>query len=274
MSSIVDILIVDDEPFWRTRLAELTEDKFTSHQAASLEESLARIEKQFYYCALVDKSLVQGDGSDEKGMRVLERLTRLGEGTRGLMLTAYSDSPSTRAALLHWKATDYIEKKLLVTQEQQNDLHRRVCEMVEGARADYSKRYQSGIMQLTTTVDKGEYTVWVDSVLAAVGKSGGYGLLVDILDRLVSHLPPLIPFRPRVPPSIDKSNGTAEGIYWSKGLGEAVIIRFGKKQVLEDEKGKCVPEKVVRYVSHGLYGGLILRADLRFEDLPVTMPRA
>jgi CheY-like chemotaxis protein len=274
MPSIVDILIVHDNPKWRARLVELTEEEFTNHQVETVQEAFTRIERQFYYCALVDKSLVPGDGKDESGMRVLERLVNLGEGTSGLMLTAYGSIPSAKAALMQWKATDYIEQSELETQEGQLKFQKLVREMVGGARADYAKRYESGIVQLTATVDKGEYTVWVDSVLSAVGRGGGYGLLADFLDRLVWQIPPLIPFKPRVPPIIDKSSGVVEGSYWSKGLGEAVVIRFGRKQVLEDEKGKCAPERVVRYASHGLYGGLILKADLRFEDLPVTAPKA
>ena len=36
MSSIIDVLIVDDDEDWRIRLAELVGEEFTSDEAASL----------------------------------------------------------------------------------------------------------------------------------------------------------------------------------------------------------------------------------------------
>jgi len=271
MSSIIDVLIVDDEKDWMERLEELAGKELTTHKSSTLEEALSYIRKRFYYCALVDKSLIPGEGDDKRGMRVLEALIELGEGTRGLMLTAYGDVPSVRAALRQWKATDYVEKKELRDMERFKEIQDQIHKMIDDAKADYAERYGSGIHQLTVDLRDPEHrTIWTSNVLStlAVAGEGGLPALSKFLDELLKEIPPLIPYEPGEPPRIDKTTATVEGRYWSTGRGESVLVRFGRRADIEAEKQALAPETVIQHISHEPYGGLILRAGLRFEDLP------
>lgn len=267
MSSIIAVLIVEDDGDWKARLAELVGKEVTVDEASSLEEALSCIRKRFYYCAVVDKSLIPGEGEDEGGMRVLETLIKLGEGTKGLMLTAFGSIPSARKALKDWKVTDYIEKHELKSVEGRKAARDQIHKMIHEARTDYAKRYGSGIDQLTA--DSQNRAIWTANVISMVAAAGKkYEILSRFLDRLLEEIPPLIPYEPGESAKIERASAIVEGRYWSKGLGESVCIRFGKKAAIEAEKQSLAPETIIRRANYDPYGGLILRTGLRFEDLP------
>ena len=272
MSPIIDVLVVDDEPRWRERLVALVGEGFSIEEASSLEEALSRVRKRFYYCALVDKSLIPGKGDDEGGMRVLETLVGLGEGTLGLMFTAYGSVPSAKAALKDWKATDYIEKHKLESPERRKTVRDQIREMIGEARRAYDQRYGSGIVQLTADLVSGkDRAIWTSNVIgfvAPVGEPKGYDVLSRFLDELLREIPPLIPYKPGESAKAERTGAPVQGTYWSKGLGESVIVRFGGRNKIDKEVGELDSESVIRHVSHGVYGGLIRRTKLCFEDLP------
>ena len=270
MSSIVDILVVDDEDDWRSRMKELVEGEFTVHEASSREEALSRIEKQFYYCALIDIRLMPSEGNDESGIEILRALARLDEGTKGLILTGHGDnSRLTKAALIDGKAVDYILKKDLDSLERNKLAQDQIREVIITGRKDYLKRYGSGIGQLTAGfTDRKSQSVWETDVIVSIGKGGGYEALTQFLDVLLEAVPPLIPYEPGEPIKIDRTSATVEGRYWSKGLGESVLIKFGRMSDIETMMQSLAPEMVIRRFNHKPYGGFVIKAGLRFEDLP------
>jgi ActR/RegA family two-component response regulator len=268
MSPIIDVLIVDDEKDWNARLKELVEEGFTTDAAYSLGEALERIERQFYYGTLVDLRLIEKPEGDESGLQVLEKLVKLNEGTRGVILTAYPNIESVKVALRDGKAVDYIQKKQLKDPNMRKRAQELIRNMVDVAKADYIKRYGSGITQLTTAVfvTNEHRTIWEYGMIS-IGK-GGHEPLYKFLDLLLHEIPPLLPYKPGEPPFMDTEHATAEGKYWSKGLGESILIKLGRKDRIEAEKQSLASETIIRHVSQGGYGGLILKAGLRFEDLP------
>jgi ActR/RegA family two-component response regulator len=269
MSTIVEVLIVDDDSDWRMRIRELIGNEFSMDEADSFKEAMLHIQERFYYCAVVDKSLVPHDANDEGGMRVLEALAKLGEGTKGLMLTAYGNVASTRVALKDWKATDYLEKEALTSADSTIVVRDQIAGMIADAKSDYARHYGSGIDQLIAGfTDPKSKSVWEDEVIMSIGQRGGQRALAEFLDQLLESVPPLIPYHPGEPMKIDRTSAAVAGEYWSKGLGESILVKFGRTAEIEATLQSLAPESVIRHVNHAPYSGFIVKAGLRFVDLP------
>lgn len=270
MNAIIDVLIVDDDADWQSRLGELVQDKFSTHAVSSESEAMKIIQRQYFHCAIVDKSLVAGDGNDEGGMRVLEELKNIDVGTKRLMLTSYGSIDSAVRALADWDASIYFEKNHLQgigSQEVKNKIEQMVME----ARQDYDKRFASGIDQLVAKFNPRERAGWETSALMALSaprKQVDYGLFCSLLDLLLKDLPVLLPYGADTPLSINKETATMEGNFWSMGLGTAVTILIGRKESIAAKLQDHATHKVIRQVSKGGLDGTLLQSNLKFEDLP------
>jgi hypothetical protein len=87
---------------------------------------------------------------------------------------------------------------------------------------------------------------------------------------LLESLSPLIPYELGEPMKLDPSLATTEGKYWSKGLGESILIKFGKTAAIEPLLPALSAETLVRHVSYGPYSGFVSKIGVPFEDLPET----
>lgn len=278
MDNIIDVLIIDDQPHWQQRLQELVGSDFIvdvvacpTGEESCLETALATINRRFYYCAIVDLSLIPDNGKDEGGMRVLETLAGLNEGTQMLMLTAYATVPSAKKALEEWKVSKYIEKRTFEDTEVILKTREMIQQMVFQARGEYKKRYGSGIKLLTgNLVEKEAGLVWETSVMNALDEpgKGGYPEFSRFLDELLFELAPLIVQAPGDTPKLDKKSLLVEANYWSKGMGEPVVICFGREMDINKKKEalQITDDTIIRQVKRGIYTGLVLKSNLAFEE--------
>lgn len=271
MTAIVDFLIVDDEEEWQIKLKELVGEKYTTRISHSLEDALTLIERQYFYCALVDKNLIPIDTGDKSGGMVLERLASQAEGTKGLMITNYPDDWQVeKAALRDWNA-DYLAKGEISSVEGFKKVREALDKMHEAAMAEYNRRYGSGIAQLTADFQSRDKAGWESSLitmLSSPGKRVDYKMLAQFLDNLMKELSPLIPYKYGDSIQIDKEKQIIDCKYWSKGLGEPIVVRLGKKNDIESEKSLLPSEKIIRYVDKFSLGGMILKAEFDFAELP------
>jgi ActR/RegA family two-component response regulator len=270
MSTIVDVLIVDDDQDWRERMRELVEDRFSSCQVASEKDAMALIKKQYFHFAIVDKSLILHNGEDEGGMRILKTLKELDQGTGRLMLTSYGSIQSARDALKNWDASDYLEKKLLEGDKQQ-EIRNQISQMILNARQDYQKRFGSGIEQIRAGFNTENWAVWETDIIMAIsmpGKRVEYKDFKDFINSLVNELSPLIPYENDNPLKLNKDTVLAEGNYWSKGLGQSVKLIFGRVDDIDAKVQSLSKDAVIQHVSNAALGGLVIKADLSYDDLP------
>lgn len=267
--SIVDLLIIEDDPDFRTLLAKLVGNEYKIDQAASLKEALARIYQKFYYVALIDKSLVHNDATDTGGIQALAALTQLKEGTRSLVFTNYGDLKSQRVAVEELHAITYREKDDFDDLEKMLKIKTQIYQMIAESRNDYLKRYGSGIQQLTMEQPEGEARVkWTSEVLEVLSSSGGggYDNFSHFCDLLLRDLPPLLPPRLGRAVNIDAHSKRVEAVYWSKGQGESIHITIGNKNDISVEKPTLNPEKVIREVEVKSFAGVVQKGGLPFEN--------
>ena len=279
-----EVLVVDDQPRWRSRLIKLVgeklkvpqtegEEQIKIAQAGSVEEAFRLLHRNFFCCALVDQSLItEKEGEDSEGLKVLKEIARLAEGTRYYMITAYGDPDVAFSAGRDLKIEDYISKAKL--DETIDAVRMTIHGSIHAAQADYAKRYGNGLAQITATIaDAREQAVWEIGVITAIaprGKAGGgHKELSNLLDHLLKGIPPLIPLQSGKPPQIDKARGVVEAEYWSKALGKPIKILFGRPTDDEISKHLQSPPgtEFVQRAQVGSFAGVVTLTDRDFNGL-------
>lgn len=228
MRPAFEVLIIDNEKPWLDRLVSLIPPGVPHKEASSAEDAIALLQSHYFHCALVDQSL-STDGKDQDGVRVINHVVTLDEGTRCCLVTAFGDAEAA-FALGGLKIDGYILKQTISSAP--NAIEDKIARMLELAREDYSRRYANGIDQLTAgDVPSPERGVWLDSVItqfsAKTRSKVGFKETKDLLDNLVRGIAPLLPLSRRALPKIDHATGLVRGEYWSKALAQGVAIEFG-----------------------------------------------
>ncbi|MFP4473410.1 MAG: ATP-binding protein [Candidatus Omnitrophota bacterium] len=100
------VLLVDDDPYFRSELGELLDD-FEIHEARSGEEALGLLKQPHSFDAIILDEMLPG----AKGTEIIEDIQRLAPGLRIILLTGFS-SKDLAIEALRAHPTDYIEKPL------------------------------------------------------------------------------------------------------------------------------------------------------------------
>jgi CheY-like chemotaxis protein len=107
------ILILDDEERWRDifgsalRMADYEVDV-----ASSVAEARDFLNHNFYHLAIIDVSMVFGDGSNREGLDFVGELERTehGEGLKVILISAYMEKTRVREAFKKFKVADFQDK--------------------------------------------------------------------------------------------------------------------------------------------------------------------
>lgn len=229
-------LVVDDDPIWQDVFARyLTDSGLMATKASSLREADDLLAREFFHVALVDLSLIENDNQD--GLKVLEKIYwELGEGTAGILLTAYGTVEEGAAA------SSYGAKVMSKTHAS-ND---RTCEAIKAA-LDHALKtlseYRVGLNLLggpSSPMDKMMYQFTLLQVML-----GGYAKANEFASRLFKDLYPVLRLRHSAEATIAEGEGLVYGRYWSKMLGCPFHVLIGKSPSIEAEikKFQLSPEK-------------------------------
>lgn len=264
-------LVVED----RQTFQEMFEDVLKSHNfevdlAGSLEEALAKLAKQFYFLAIIDLSLVPEDENNRDGLKVMERIFHLNEGTATLLATAFGTYDAARDAAIKYGAAELIEKKGLTPKA----LRESVGKIAEQSRKDYEIRYKDERHVFRANVP--DYK-WMHNILTYLKPRGGAATVYDLLGKLVKDLPPVLPSRTCSPGvRLDEHVFVAE--FWSRRLEAGIRCRIGDPDLIEQEVQEVSAEEEVSALQipsaqvirlkrvRNLTGALYILKDLGAED--------
>ena len=103
------VLIVDDQPNWRSLFSDLLEDDYEVVGVGSYEEALKELEDRVppFRVAVVDIRLDDKDTANEDGLRLIEKI---GRHAIVVVVTSYPTIETIRKALQDLGVYDYIEK--------------------------------------------------------------------------------------------------------------------------------------------------------------------
>ncbi len=265
------IFIVDDEVDYVDNLTmELEKAHYVTDIATGptvLADALKAVSYRTYPVALVDIMFVKNDPTNRDGVKVLDKIKDLDEGTRAIPLTAqHSRSFVAELTSLHG-AMGYLDK------EEIGDNFDLVVETVRSElRKVQLKRY--GEMKDAISLFESLDPTWVANTLSSLEPDNRYAGLKKFLSVFCDPLAPLLPpIASRDPVSVDMHNKVAMGRFWSKGLGTPVCLVLCrtacKNQVLNSPQKDCEPKPLIDStdVSGTKLSGIVFRLkDASRED--------
>lgn len=241
MSDKPRVLVVEDDTSWQHLYKEkLEHSEFGITIAGDLQTALTAINQRMYHVAVVDIRLDDADGDNVDGLRVLEKIWELDEGTEAIVVTGYAIDMFAQFRKLRMFG---IEEKPWLTPE---DL------LQQSRSAAFVKNYYSkeeGIGAIVTKVNQAAQTVlrssnkrrWADSpfnlvrgfAAAQIQRDLRVGQMAELRPFLGALCRPLHPWLKSLTDALPVVDGDGidgfEFSVWSRSLGEPVLVRFGRK---------------------------------------------
>lgn len=257
---IGNVLVVEDEPEWQgiyARNARPLHDGIL-RTAKDLVEATEAIDEMAFAIAFVDIRLDENDDQNTDGLKVLERLRRSGDHTSAVMLTGHGTVGITRDALKEYDAYEALEKGDVDPQQIQEIVVKGTEERNNVARVED--------LEAPAVLRGGrEVWDWDTEMLQATGGKGGADALYRHIDYLASPFLPLVDGSEDDRMRVDEQSQLALGTFWSRAVGEAVLIAFGQTEAmagarqngrLHDHFGQST-ERVLREREKGDLAGLV-----------------
>jgi CheY-like chemotaxis protein len=236
MDERLRVLVVEDIGTFRdSYIANLELEKYRTDGAANLASAIAALETCAYHAAIVDIMLGgEKDMTNRDGVKVLERIRDLAEGTQSIVVSRQEELQRVRDFLKEYGAFDYLDKKEL-------QLHgvTLLLDMVRKA-VDASRLRSIPSWEEVVKPFRGDNSemIFVSECLRLLNFKGGFENLSASLSVVFRHLFPLCV--PKQPAGVARGMkyvddlGAFRGQYWSKGQGCSVEI------LLAGSKGKEV----------------------------------
>jgi len=221
------VLIVEDEATWRKLYQKVLEKEgYQVWTAGSLPEALDLLDRHFFHVAIVDIRLVDTQPGNQDGIEVVKRISQADEGTRAIIITAFGTIQMTRDAFKEYQVFEFMEKQ---THDQA-----RFCQVVEQAVEEAKSQVMDRKLRGPGLRDliRGFSPQEIQEALA----SGGLEELDTLFRGLLYDFHPLLLDRQEAR-LIEREGKPAlvEACYWSRMLGQPIVVRFGRRQDVEEE---------------------------------------
>ncbi|HEY6494407.1 MAG TPA: response regulator [Trebonia sp.] len=215
-------LVVEDENSWSevyeraVRRVGLDRVVITDNY----EGAASAIDATRFAVAVVDIGLSVDDDRNIDGLRVMEKIRALGDGTSIIVVTGRSGRdvvPIIRDSIKRFDAFDTIAKNTLVPAELRG--------LIAGGLDEY-KRGLGDDKKLLYAALRGDTDplVWDDMILRGISVSRGAAELYRLIEGLLGRFVPLVPGGHG---GIRLLDDVACGAFWSRGSGEPVVTCFG-----------------------------------------------
>ena len=221
------VIIVEDEATWRKLYHKVLEKEgYQVWTSGRLPEALDLLDRHFFHVAVVDIRLVDDQPGNQDGIEVVKRIAQADEGTGAIIITAFGTIQMTRDAFKEYEVFEFMEKQ---THDQA-----KFCQVVgqaaEEARSQVMSRKVRGLG--LRDLMKGFSPQEIQEALA----SGGLEELDALFQGLLYDFHPLLPDREEAR-LIEREGKPAmvETCYWSRILGQPILVRFGWRQEAEAE---------------------------------------
>lgn len=247
------VLIVEDRVNWQDMLSQvLEEEQYQIQVASNAQEARALIRTNEFDLAIMDLRLDDSDPNNFEGLELLSDFSKASSRTRAIVLTGYATVPVAVKAMANEK-TVYLLEKQTFDSEKFLELVREAMQHVPPKGKPLSKAdYLRGM-----TLDE------MVSHLVLEGKRFHgkrehremKGTLNAIVTNLLSGLEPLIPDPKGVQKVTDKAGNVIayEARFWSKELGEGILLRIGEQQKSIPAKTKKLREYTLQNVAGYVY---------------------
>ena len=221
------VLVVDDNVGVQRAMAEIvTSMGFEPVLASSRKEAIAICDRRAFDVAFVDKRLVEHDEQNQDGLAILRHVRMKNEGAFLVLLTSYGDfGDSTKLSedvgnfrTMDKKIPGYEEK----VREYLGEVAARAPHVIKNG---LSARIFCG---------QDDPTNWENHAKSFLNPVVGILGLMNLLDELAQTCAPILE-RPG-DNGIERTDTKAvmTGLYWSRGIGEAVVIILAKDEIPDE----------------------------------------
>jgi len=248
------VLVIEDDKGWQLQSKVLLNSKgYTIGLASNLEEALYEIDSRLYHVAIVDLKLNEEDPKNRDGMEVLKHIWELNEGTQALVRSGYVGETPLLNLLIEYKITVTDKNQEYVKQVDKGIASSSLLEDVEHA---YTKANREAQRISARTVWEGSPFSFMTGVLARdVQIEMGGGTMSELREFLGELTGPYAPWlQARVAPTrimMDNKCVGFQTICWSRELGSAIVIRFGRHDFFETSLKTSPVEKLLPFGTLG-----------------------
>jgi CheY-like chemotaxis protein len=263
------ILVVEDEDDLRGPYRRCLERRgFNVDEAPNFDAATLLINAKSYHVAIVDVMLGGRGVFNLDGLKVLQVLKELDEGTKPIVLSSQTDTQVTANSLQEYGAFRYLKKDIISTE----GLDRlaevvietlTICKLITFGE-EYHGRQQIEKRALIFLVgEQKNESLFVDRCLRTLKPKGGYTELETFLHSFIVRLTPLmLPIGKKEFAIVDENAKIIYGSFWSKAVGVPItIVISGHKNLDNLSTGQIKPEwnelneiKEARYTDHNLCG--------------------
>lgn len=258
MNQRTRVLVVEDTQSWQDIFKEaLLGEGYHVRAAGSYAEAKTILDRQSFDVAVLDIRLSEGDTKNTDGMKVLEDIRNAGDRTSVIIVSGYATVGLTRDAFKRFSVLDFLQKDQFDEPEFLELIRRGIQEAQTAGYGDIS-------LSENLLKEPGR-TIPTTSFLP-----GSHQDREELLRKMLEDFWPLS----NTPPSTTKVIETWDGEHivqimgWSKGIGEAIVLRLGPRDVIKRESQnyskyiKGLTENVIPTVKVGPFyqsdlGGLL-----------------
>jgi ActR/RegA family two-component response regulator len=254
------VLIVEDDLSWQDLYKEiLTDAGYKVETTSNLATSLDALDRVFFHVAIVDLRLSEKDESNRDGLDVLDRIWKLDEGTAAIVASGYLEV-SMFDEFRTYGIFDLAEKPpTLRPDEAIKELKTLTFikgEIDKSAPADIVRAVDRAIPEVQR---RGIQEIWTTSPFSfihglsakKVQRTLGGGQMVELRPFLGNLCRPFMPWlQAKEKPVEIKVDDRCVGFQtpcWSRALGKAIAIRFGRRNSFEQALGLIPVDSVNRF---------------------------
>lgn len=218
------LLVEDSNVLMRTYAKVLASVGYEVEAVSNLKDAINNIEDNTYHVALIDIQLDEDDENNRDGLRVIERIHSLQEGTAIVILSGLDALDVAVEAYERFGLHKYLEKKKFNTPDQ-------ITTAVKNAFEASRIRELGSFKSITDLLSGGRSTQhWENECLRALKPSGGMRGLNQVLTEFCKPYTPLLPKKELSPPmQIVADKEIAYGEFWSKAFGKALLLSLHSK---------------------------------------------
>ena len=237
MNDTPRILCVEDDASWqRIYTTAFSKAEYSVEIASDLSTALAALDRQFFHVAVVDLKLGPEEGNRD-GLKVLRRIWELDE-TLAIVNSGFADAAmyeefqkmgifsvaekAPAEARKAYEAIDFFQGQIRKDESLTNILDKVSKAVVKARQESMSRRWRESPFKILKGISARE-----------VQRSLRAGSVTELRPFLSSLVQPLFPWLQAKfkPVAISDRNDTLafETLCWSRALGKAVIIRFGRQ---------------------------------------------
>jgi CheY-like chemotaxis protein len=234
------IMIDDDQKLTSAYARQLRAATYDVDVANDIGTAVRALQERAYDVAIVDMNLSGIAHDHTGGEAILAFLKTLKEPIAAVVLTSEED-PQFSADLLQDSGISRFVSKGTITKQGLSPLFAAV-EMALASMLASEKRRTPAVVRALAGAEPD--AIWVDMALRTLSPDGGYSGLASFLDGFLNTFVPLLPgARIRESPMHRSSDGSGlQGYFWSKGQGQAILIRMRAANAHSRPVAEILPE--------------------------------